>query len=316
MKIVDFQREHAEAAQIIAKQNYNEERGFVPALPDISEMPDLTWFADNNLGVAALEGKQLVGFLCCTPPFGNAFRSTDAVGVFSPMGANGAIGDNRADVYARMYQAAGERWARVGAASHAICLYAHDKAVQEQFFRYGFGIRCIDAIRELEEIPAPPHEGYTFTEINSGELPLVLPLVHMLDAHMAASPSFILRTSATVEQFTKKVTKAHSVIFAVKHKSQIVAYLRFERDGETFITEIPGYLHVMGAYCLPEHRGNGMYSGLLNFAVQALKAGGYTRLGVDFDSFNPTAYGFWLKHFDAYTRSVVRRIDEHAVSSL
>jgi hypothetical protein len=39
----------------------------------------------------------------------------------------------------------------------------------------------------------------------------------------------------------------------------------------------------------------------------------YTRLGVDFESLNPTAYGFWLKYFDAYTHSVVRRIDEKAV---
>lgn len=45
-------------------------------------------------------------------------------------------------------------------------------------------------------------------------------------------------------------------------------------------------------------------------------AKGYTRLGVDFESLNPTAYGFWLKYFDAYTHSVVRRIDEKAVTSI
>jgi len=36
---------------------------------------------------------------------------------------------------------------------------------------------------------------------------------------------------------------------------------------------------------------------------------------LDFESINPAAYGFWLKHFDTYTRSVVRRIDEHAIGS-
>ncbi len=39
-------------------------------------------------------------------------------------------------------------------------------------------------------------------------------------------------------------------------------------------------------------------------------AEGFLRMGVDFESFNPTAYGFWLKHFTAYTYSVVRRVDE------
>ena len=41
-----------------------------------------------------------------------------------------------------------------------------------------------------------------------------------------------------------------------------------------------------------------------------LKEQGYTRLGVDFESFNPSGSGFWLKHFSAYTFGVVRRIDE------
>ena len=48
--------------------------------------------------------------------------------------------------------------------------------------------------------------------------------------------------------------------------------------------------------------------------MHKLKTQGYTRLGVDFESINQTAYGFWLKHFDAYTNSVVRRIDEHAIT--
>jgi len=47
--------------------------------------------------------------------------------------------------------------------------------------------------------------------------------------------------------------------------------------------------------------------------IQKLKIKCYSRLGVDFESINPTAWGFWLKYFDAYTHSVVRRIDEKAV---
>ena len=42
--------------------------------------------------------------------------------------------------------------------------------------------------------------------------------------------------------------------------------------------------------------------------------GVYVRLGVDCESMNPTALGFWSKYFDAYTHSVVRRIDENAIA--
>lgn len=315
MQVVDFTAAHINQAARIAKQNYEKERGFVPALPYIDEVPDLTPFAQNGLGVAAFEGDAMLGFLCCVPPFENAFRSTDATGVFSPMGAHGAIGENRAQVYARLYQAAGEKWAAAGASSHAVCLYAHDLTAQAQFFRYGFGMRCVDAIRELGQIEAPSPEGYEFAELKPDEFLQVLPLEHLLDAHMAASPTFILRPSDTRESFIQKAEQTRPVFLAAKYRGRIAAYIRAEKGGETFIQNTPGYLHVNGAFCLPEHRGKGLHGYLLHLLAQQVRAQGYTRLGVDFESTNPAAWGFWLKHFSAYTHSVVRRVDEHAVKA-
>ena len=314
MQIVDFTTAHIEQAAQIAKQNYDEERGFVPALPPIDTVPDLTPYAENGLGVVAFESDTMVGFLCAVGPFKNAFRSTEATGVFSPMGANAAIGENRANTYARMYQAAGEKWARVGAASHGICLYANDAETQQQFFRYGFGLRCIDAIKDIDEIDVPPCVGYDFVELTPDELTQILPLDHMLDAHMAASPTFILRPSDTLDSFTKnKIERFNTIYFTARIQDQMVAYIAAGHDGETFIQDSPNYLHIRGAFCLPEYRGKGLNKNLLNLLMQNLRAQGYTRLGVDFESINPTAYGFWLKYFDAYTHSVVRRIDERAV---
>ena len=312
MQIVDFTAAHIEQAAHIAKQNYEEERRYVSVLPPIGAVPDLMPYAENGLGVAAFEGDNMIGFLCAVGPFHNAFRSTDAIGVFSPMGANAAISENRSNIYARMYQAVGEKWVHAGASSHAVCLYAHEREIQEQLYRYGFGLRCIDAIRDMDGVDDPPCVGYEFAELTPDEFIQVLPLVHMLDAHMAASPSFILRPSDTEESFINKVGQSHPTILVAKRNSQIVAYLRTEREGETFVCDIPGYTHVMGAFCLPEHRGKSLHQKLLYIMVQSLKAQGYTHFGVDFESINPTAYAFWLKHFDAYTHSVVRRIDELA----
>ena len=86
--------------------------------------------------------------------------------------------------------------------------------------------------------------------------------------------------------------------------------MEVSNNGETFVASGDIYRHIMGAYCLPEHRGRGVYQNLLNFVIYTLKTEGYIRLGVDFESINPSGSGFWLKYFDAYTNSVVRRIDE------
>lgn len=314
MRIVDFTIEHIAQAKQIVRQNYEAERRFVNMLPSVNEYPDLKPFAENGLGVAAFEGGDMVGFLCSELPFSNAFRSTDATGVFSPIHANGTVPENRTQIYARMYQSAAEKWVKAGAASHAVCLYAHDKAGQEQFFRYGFGLRCIDAIRGMDEINAQPCHGYDFVELAPDEYINVLPLDHMLDAHMASSPTFILRRSETETSFVCNANLNHSRYFAAKSQGKIIAFLKAEGDGETFVCQTPGYIHITGAFCLPENRGTGVYQALLNLLIRTFKNEGYTRLGVDFESINPTAYGFWLKYFTAYTHSLARRVDEHVIT--
>ncbi|HVX31426.1 MAG TPA: hypothetical protein VHA53_13175, partial [Nitrolancea sp.] len=53
---------------------------------------------------------------------------------------------------------------------------------------------------------------------------------------------------------------------------------------------------------------------LLRRLVNTLRTEGYTHLGVDFESFNPTADRFWPKHFEAYTCVVARRVDENVLA--
>jgi GNAT superfamily N-acetyltransferase len=313
MKIVDFTQEHIEQAAQIAIQNYEDERKSVPTLPPFSVVPDLRSFAENGLGSAAFDGNQMLGFLCSYPPFKNAFGSTDAIGVFSPMGANGMIGENRQRVYAYLYQVAGEKWVKTGASSHAVCLYAHDIEAQEQFFRYGFGLRCIDAIRSMDEIEAPGIEGYTFYEPSMNELLEVHRLINELTKTYMDSPFFMFRELESEAHFLRMCEKYNTVFFVAKQEGQMVAFVCAELAGETFVKNTPGYLHTTGAYCLPKHRGKGITQKLLSKLVQRLREQGYSRLGVDFESINPSGSSFWLKYYTAYAHSVVRRIDEYAI---
>lgn len=112
MHIIDFTREHITNAKELALLCYKEEQSKVPVLPKAEELLDLTYFADNGFGAAAYEGKTMIGFLCGTEPFDHAFGSTDAKGIFSPMGANAAAAQNRADIYAAIYQYVAQKWVK------------------------------------------------------------------------------------------------------------------------------------------------------------------------------------------------------------
>ena len=209
-----------------------------------------------------------------------------------------------------MYQAAGKKWVKAGAVSHAICLYAHDEELQQQFFRYGVGLRCLDAVRPMELIDCEICAGYDFIELSKAEWHLVYPLHLALCRHYCESPFFMYRKPETQEAFIESLMREEARYFAAKQNGELCAFVKIAVPGETFAAAGNTYRHIRGAYCLPEHRGRGLYQNLLNFTISVLKREGYTRLGVDFESFNPTARGFWLKYFSAYTNSVVRRIDE------
>ena len=310
MDILTFEKQHIKEAMALALADYHDERQLVKELPQVSDIPDLNGLAENGLGVAAFENEKMIGFLCCSEPFDNAFRATDVRGIFSPMGANAAISKSRSNIYAAMYQAAGEKWVKSGAVSHAICLYAHDEELQRQFYRYGFGLRCLDAIRPMELIDCKPCAGYDFTELPKAEYHSVYPLHVALYRHYCESPFFMNRKPETQEEFMVSSLQEEGRYFVAKQNGELCAFLKIAASGETFVARGNTYRHIRGAYCLPKHRGKGLYQNLLNFAISILKREGYNRIGVNFESFNPTARGFWLKYFTAYTHSVVRRIDE------
>ena len=226
------------------------------------------------------------------------------------MGGNAATPENRAKIYAAMYQAVSEKWVRAGAVSHAICLNAHDLEAQHQFYLYGFGLRCVDGIRPMEPIDCKPCTDYQFLELGPEDRPAVYSLEIMLDKHYRTSPYFMNRPSVTYNYFRDYYLK-DARYFGVKHLEELCAFLSVTNEGETYIATGENYKHICGAFCMPKYRGKGVYLNLLNYAISTLKSEGYIRLGTDFESFNPSGAGFWLKHFSAYTHSVVRRIDEN-----
>lgn len=301
-----------EEARKISISNYNEEREYVQILPCIDVFPDLEQFANNGLGVVAFDGNRMVGFLCCCKPWNNAFGSK-SIGTFSPIHAHGAIKDNRSMIYKRMYQVAAEKWVKNKIAYHAVGLYAHDTESINAFFTYGFGLRCIEAIRPMEYIESHAYEGVTFEELAKSEVIQVREMRRMLSEHMSSSPCFMYTSSKDFDKSLIHAEERNSRLFVARDKEKLIAYVEVAKDGENFITEVDGMFNICGAFCLPEYRGKNIYHSLLNYTTSMLKTEGYKLLGVEFEGFNPTANGFWSKYFNSYTNSLVRRIDECAL---
>lgn len=320
MKIVDFAGEYLPQAQALLQRNYEEEKEAVPALPEL-DPPSLDAFAENGLGVAALDGGRLLGYLGVYPAFDSLWGIKGLRGVFSPLHGHAAVPEGRGELYARLYQAAAEKWVRAGAASHGIALWAHDLQAQERFVRYGFGMRCVDAVRELSpasgpgealpcvELPAfSPEHG-----LPAGDWEQVAELSRLLTEYEASSPYFLWNPPVTRERFLAEYDPADRY-FAVRREGRCIAFLKVVSGGaETFVSEAGCMLNVTGAFCLPRFQGTGVYAALLDYVCGVLWEEGSTHLGVDFESINPAGWGFWNKHFAAYDYGYVRRVDETVV---
>ncbi len=312
LKLTEFTECHIEQATRIAMANYEEERSSVPVLPQVRVLPGLSQFADNRLGVAAFEDGQMVGFLCCYNPREHHFGLTK--GTFSPIHAHGTVKDNRRMIYSRLYQAAAELWVQKGILSHFIALYAHDAEAVQSFFWNGFGLRCVDAIRPVERlIYERKNPDYEFFEIPSAEASRLLPLKNLLITHLAQSPMFLPNSRFTESEMVETSKHKNSRFFCTRRNGDtagIAAYIEIIEPGENFACDDPLMMNICDACMLPQYRRSGLCTELLAFLLETLKSEGYTRLGVDFESFNPAARGFWLKYFTPYTYSMARRIDE------
>ena len=322
MHIEDFCGSHLKMARQIMKENYDMERRQIPELPEMAELPELEYFAGAGLGVAAVEGEELIGYLCAYSPRDDAFGTTNVRGTFVPVHAHGVAGSitgrDRERIYSRMYQAAAEKWVRLGIRSHAIALYTHDAAAEKSFFYNGFGLRCIDLIRSLDSIPSSQETPFDmagaleYVELLRDEWILLTELNNGLIRHLCDSPTFMYFPVTDAKELYQRAGE-DTRYFAVKHQGRLAAYVKLADDGENFITESMDMINICGAYCEPEYRGSGIYHNLLCHVMRTVKEEGYQRLGVDCESFNPNALGFWTKYFTEYTHGMVRRIDEKAV---
>lgn len=301
----------------IALDNYKEEIQLI-CLPSVNNAYDVIYnyllrLIDNDLGIVALEQGRVVGYITGIN-INNLFGNVR--GIFSPIHAHGAVKENRKKIYKHLYQKAAEIWVSKDIFNHAIALYAQDEETVNTFFWNGFGLRCIDSIRRVEDENRIGDTENKISEfeirrILSGEAQQICELENNLIQHMSSSPIFMpMNKKVTIENLNKWLLEDGNYIWAAFDKNEAVAYVKLTKDGENFITESEDMMNICGAYAYEKVRGTGIYQELISYVLSFLKNKKIPYCGVDFEAFNLAGSGFWTKYFEPYTFSVVRRVDE------
>lgn len=304
---------YLEEAVKLAQEQYNMEQRHIEALYDkdyrgvLNDL--LSGIFREGHGVVAVEKGEVLGYLAFWGGIDEQFGHVK--GSFSPMFANAYGGEDRGKMASLLFQHASEAMVRDEILSYAICVYGHDAEIMKALTMNGFGVRCSDAIRSVDEpLNIQVNTEYAYEEMHFNEAGCLLSLKNGLERHMVKSPTYFPKEALSEEGFIAMCNQRKSRFFVARDGSEIIGYLEIKGSGETFITEEPDYLHICGAYLKENHRGKNILQSLLSFALDTLKNDGVKRLGVDCETINPTALRFWGKYFECYTHSLVRRIDE------
>lgn len=261
-------------------------------------------------GVAALRDDILCGYLIgfALPEFMSAQR-----GIYCPEWSHAAVGRDRREVYREMYAALSPQWAENGCYTHAITLFAHDSEAVDVWFRNGFGLNGVDAVRDLMPLNVPTNSQIEIRRAAPDDASRLLPLMHNLRRHLAEGPVFLplLEIDCLAELSTWLEEPNHALWFA-QHERKAVAFMRGQtaESEQRYIVSGADGIAINAAYTELAWRGTGVTSLLLNELLAWAREQGLTRCSVDFESQNIEANRFWLRHFTPACYSVIRRVDE------
>ncbi len=301
-----------DAACDLVLQGYSEQQRLLPYLPRAAEYrPELEQSMARifrlGIGMMAFRSQQLVGFLAAYP-----VDSLFGVcrGVYSPLYGHSTVPQNRTQIYEHLYERTAELWVKSGHLSHALTMFTYDPAATEDWFWRGFGLRCVDAICPSVSLASKAH-GLSVRKLTTAGVADIADLHEQHNLYYRQSPIFMPNESNDpYTELQQWMDELQHHLWAAYQGDRAVGYIRIEPDGESFISLHPSMMNITAAFVLPILRGAGVGTILLSTVAEWSHQAGYSLIGVDYEAINPAARRFWSRHFEPYTVSVTRRIDE------
>lgn len=315
MEFKKVEEKYVEEALVLALDEYQAECSKVKQLPEIDFTNQLRTNLRNlfqkKYGLVAIEEGRVVGYLVFVGPLEGFFGKCK--GAFSPLGGSAFSGNNRGKLSSLLLSAVTEIMVNEEeVTSFALSRYANDEEVGKSLTLNGFGIRCSDAVMKLSERKKLNYynSNLSFVELKNDEKKLILDLRLGLLKHLFKAPVYF---PSHIGNYMEWFSKEEIRVIAAYVGDEIVGFISIQEEGETFISDTPSMKNICGAFVKEEYRGKNVAIDLLSFICNLCEREGAEYLGVDCETLNPTALRFWGKHFENYTYSYHRRIDERVI---
>lgn len=316
IKVTSLKEEHlGDAAQLVSyryRRLCDQEPNLPPQYAEVTNLLPLLRkvFDTSGIGVAAIHGNRLVGFL--TGWKMPSFRGKRSI--YSPEWANAADLENSWRIYDELYSRIAADWVADRYVAHYISLFPNDIDALKAWNWMGFGMIAVDAIRGLDSIPNHDMDVH-IRRAELQDLEQVIELHEALWQYEKGTPVFHLAETRDRDYYEEWLQNPDKVVWLAYWKERPVAIMRSGPADDDVCTIIydEKTTSLYSAFTREEVRREGIATALLDHALKSAKATGYERCAVSFEPMNLIGTRFWLKFFKPVCLSVVRYIDDRVI---
>lgn len=240
----------------------------------------------NGLGVAAVDGDRVIGFLA---PLACVLWDRPAAYVAE---WGWAVAD--AGMVAALYAAAAERWAVAGRATHAVTVWVRESEMEEAWHGLGFGRVVVDAVRDLGPVEAP-RATVPVRRAGLEDTGKLAGLERALWEYMAAPPVCRVHPPpGGPAEAAQRLADPGQPVWVAEVDGSALGFISLQSEGDPpAALRSPALVRCDGAFVVPGARRRGVGAALLEAALGWARDSGFTGCTVDFESANPAGARFW-----------------------
>lgn len=318
IRVEQLERKHIDTAIKLTSYNYALEKAQNEALPEVSKnyiSDSIEQLLSHSIGSIAYENSEIIGYLAFVAKSGSSLAS-------SPLYGYGIKHTKRGEIISRLFQDTASILCENNYQNLHVDVFAHDSEVLWTYIMSAFAMGVTDLVRITSVPVGALLNDYTFKEICKEDLVIhyrldIIEFYRDLINHLRVSPVFYpCNEFLPIENRFNDFLTDSIRVFAAFECDRLIGMVCSEPPDRWVSSGDTQAIHLSDLFVAPDYRKHGVAVALLQFANNELRKAGIKRIYVTHGTINPTARGFWDRHFINYSYSMTRQIDSSMLGSI
>ena len=264
ISVSPFEVQHIEAAAQLFTARYAQWHATNNLLPpqfaSVSVIaPMIEDIVQQNPGVVALNGQQMVGYLTGYSGIPQ-FKGKES-GVVVPVWAHGVAQSQQVElIYPALYTELATEWVSRQCYSQALSYFNPDQKLADVLFGLGFGLLVIDGIRSMEPVANRALDECEIRAATAADIAAISKLDHALAKHLRGAPIHLHTNPVPDADISQHFLQDDIGTFLAWHGGAAIAGIRgvLNMGDGCALLDVAGSLGINFAYTDPVARRNGI----------------------------------------------------------